>query len=183
MTNNKEPNPFIRGDRCYLRELRLEDAKEETYYRWMNDPEITQFLESRFFPNSLSEIGEFVNEVNRDSNSCIFAVIESKEDRHIGNVKIGPINWFHRNAEIGILIGDKNSWGKGFASEVLCLMVQYARGVLNLHKLTAGCYANNIGSLKAFKKAGFSEEGTLKEHYFFRGEYVDAIRLGIVLNK
>jgi [ribosomal protein S5]-alanine N-acetyltransferase len=94
---------------------------------------------------------------------------------HIGNIKIGSINWQHRYGDVGLLIGDKNSWGKGIAAEAISLVTQYAFEELNLHKLTAGMYEQNIGSYKAFIKAGYQEVGRFKQHYFSHGEYVDGI--------
>ena len=52
MTAPSVYSPFLSGRRLYLREVRPEDANDN-YYRWMSDPEVTRFLESRFFPNSL----------------------------------------------------------------------------------------------------------------------------------
>ena len=171
-------NNFLRGKNLHLRELRMSDVKEN-YYRWMNDPETTEFLESRFFPNSLEKIKEFVESVS-DGNNPFFAIIANEGNCHIGNIKLGPINWIHRFADVALLIGEKDYRGKGFATESIRLITDYAFNDLNLHKLTAGCYAANTGSLKAFQKAGFSVEGVRKDHYFHKSTYVDSIMLGII---
>ena len=173
--------PFIQGQRCFLREVNLNDVKGN-YLKWMNDPEVLKFLESRFSNNSAESIKEFVLNIKNSGDSFLFAIIDQEYGKHIGNVKLGPINRAHRFAEVGIIIGEQSFWGKGYASEVLGLIVSYARTELKLHKLTAGCYVNNTASLKAFKKAGFKEEGLLREQYIYNGLYVDAIRLGILLN-
>lgn len=171
--------PFLTGSRIYLREVRLTDVNE-SYYKWMNDPEVTQYLESRFYPQSMESISEFVKNQTGDQNNVFLAIILKEGDFHIGNIKIGPINWIHRFAEVGILIGDKTSWGKGYGTEAIGLVVKYAFNILNLHKLTAGCYNSNQGSLKAFQKNGFEVEGVRKKHSFHNGEYIDAILLGLL---
>ena len=101
-------------------------------------------------------------------------------DKHIGNIKLGPINWIYRIADIGVLIGEKDCWGEGYATEAIALIKEYAFNVLGLHKLTAGSIGLNEGSVKAFQKNNFKIEGVRKKHAFINGSYVDAILLGLV---
>lgn len=173
------PVPLIDGKRIYLRGIRPQDA-EGDYCRWMNDNEVTRYLESRFTPHSVQSIASFITQVNESSDSVLFAIVVRDGNTHIGNIKIGSINWIHHYADVGLLIGSKAHWGKGFATEALNLVVEYAFRELNLHRLEAGCYSNNIGSIKAFKKAGFIEEGIMEERYLCEGEYVDRACLGLV---
>jgi len=168
---------FIQGDRIYLRGLCCSDANER-YHRWMNDPAITQYLESRFVPHSIESLSSFIKQFQDDRNNIFLAIVTNNDDEHIGNIKLGPINWIHRSADIGIIIGEKSCWGKGYASEAITLLANFAFNSLNLHKLTAGCYETNQGSLKAFQKAGFQIEGVRKENNFSDGKYVDGVLLG-----
>ena len=171
--------PFLEGQRIYLREVRPEDVGQ-AYYRWMNDPEVTHFLESRYYPNSMEKIEEFVRARLGDRDQVFLAIVLKEGDRHIGNIKLGPINWIHRLGDVGIMIGEKQCWGKGYAAEAIGLMVDYAFETLGLHKLTAGCNVNNAGSCRAFEKAGFIVEGTLKEHAWNGGNWQDVKLLGMV---
>ena len=170
---------FIEGARLYLREVRLSDV-DANYYRWMNDPKVTRHLESRFYPQSTEAIQEFVRSKLNDTQNVFLAIVLKDGDRHIGNIKLGPINWIHRFADIGLLIGEKDLWGKGYASEAIKLVSEYAFNKLNLHKVTAGCYDENVASASAFEKVGFSREGLRKNHFFSNGRYVDQILLGYV---
>ena len=163
----------------YLREVRPADVNER-YYRWMNDPEVNQYLESRFYPNSMETLSAYVKDKIGDRNNVFLAIVLKEDDSHIGNIKLGSINWIHRHGDVGIIIGEKGSWNKGYASEVISLLARYAFDTLNLHKLTAGCYEANVGSLKAFQKAGFEIEGVRKQHSFFDGKYLDLIQLGLI---
>jgi RimJ/RimL family protein N-acetyltransferase len=174
MTNT----PFIEGRRIYLREVRLEDVGE-TYHRWMNDPEITRYLESRFFPNSLHSLREYVQGKLNDHSDVFLAIVLKQDDRHIGNIKLGPINWIHRFADVGLLIGEKDCWGQGYATDAIRLVTRYAFRTLNLHSLTAGCYASNQGSARAFLKAGWYQAGQRRSCLFLDGAYEDAVMLAI----
>lgn len=170
---------FLEGERIYLREVRPSDVNEN-YYRWMNAPEVTKYLESRFHPNSLESLREYVAGKLGDRENVFLAIVLKDGDRHIGNIKLGPINWIHRFADIGILVGEQDCWGKGYASEAIRLIAVYAFRTLNLHKLTAGCYEENQGSVKAFLKIGFVIEGVRKDYFYSDGAYTDHVLLGMI---
>lgn len=171
---------FVEGTSVYLREVRESDVNEN-YYNWLNDPEINQFLETRYFPRSLDNIRGFVKNMDGNSNELFLAICDSATDKHIGNIKLGPINWTHRFAEISLLVGDKTYWGKGIATEAIRLVTELAFYRLNLHKVKAGCYAQNIGSRKAFEKVGFELEGVMKKQWIVNGEYQDQLYLGLCM--
>lgn len=170
--------PVVRGQRLYLRELTIGDVADR-YCGWMNDPEVTRFLESRFVPHTVDTLRAYVADVTSRPDVMPFAIVLNG-DRHIGNIKLGPIDPHHRCGDIGILIGERDAWGAGYASEAICLLVDYAFGSLGLHKVTAGCYENNGGAIRAFLRAGFVQEGLRHRQYFCEGRYVDAILLGKV---
>lgn len=178
----KKPMGLLEGDRIYLRRIRLDDVSK-LYCSWMNDPEVNKYLESRFYRHSLKTLRNYVCDIRKDKNNAFFAIMLKNGNRHIGNIKLGPINIVHRFADIGIIIGEKDCWGKGYATDAIRLIVKYAFEKLNLHKVTAGCYVPNKGSLGAFKKAGFIQEGVRKNHCYCKGKFVDDILLGLVRKK
>lgn len=164
---------FLEEDSFFLKIIEETDVGEN-YLNWMNDYEIVKYTESRFFPHSISSLNEYVKNVNNQSN-VMFAIIDKKTNNHIGNIKLGNINQFHKFADIGIIIGQKEFWNKGIGSKAIYLVVNYAFSRLNLRKVFAGIYENNIGSIKAFEKCGFKKSFVEKDKYFFEGEYIDAI--------
>lgn len=172
----KNNNLRLEGEGIFLRPVNLSDATKE-YVNWLNDKEINQFLEVRFIKHTRADLRTYIGKVIKNPNTLFWAIVRKDTDRHIGNIKLGPIDWNHRIGDIGIMIGDKNSWGKGFATEVIRLISDYAFKTLKLHKLTAGAYANNVGSIKAFLKLGFFEEGRRKKHVLCDGKYLDVTLL------
>ncbi len=171
----------VQGTRIYLKLLSYHDVNKK-YLGWMNDPEINQYLESRFNKHTIESLTEFVDKMNADSDIYFFAICLNHSDEHIGNIKLGPINQQHRRADVGILIGEKQYWGKGFASESICILTRFAFEQLGLNKLTAGCYAENAGSARAFEKCGWFREGLRKNHSILKGKPHDCILLGISMS-
>jgi len=168
------------GERVFLRILSASDVSE-AYRSWMSDDEVVRYLECRWRSYTLEDLREFVESMNRSPRDVLFGIFERGTERHVGNIKIGNIDPIHRFADVGLLIGDRPSWGKGYGSEAIRLACRYAREELNLHKLTAGIYASNEGSRRAFLKAGFREAGLLKEHRLSAGAYVDEWLMEVVL--
>lgn len=163
-----------------LKTLTHENASPH-YFDWLQDPQVTRFLEVRHLNFSSEEIQNFINYMFEDKNNILFGIFVKNTQKHIGNIKLGPINWVYSRADIGLLIGDKEYWGKGFATEAIEAVVKVAQENLNIHRLQAGAYASNIGSIKAFKKANFDQEGLLKDYWSIDGEYEDEILLARIL--
>lgn len=171
---------FIKGPRIILRTLKPEDATAR-YAAWLNDPVINRYLEIRFRRHTVPGIRKYIKEVSGDKDTVFLAIMLGK--LHIGNIKLGPIDNNHRVGDIGIVIGEKSCWGKGYATEAVKLLSDYAFRKLKLHKLTAGAYLDNVGSSKAFLKAGFFEEGIRRKHFRCGGKWIDEIMLAKINNK
>lgn len=152
---------MLKGERLYLRKLTRADVSQE-YVNWLNDPEINQYLETRFHEQTLEAVEQFVKDKEGSTSEHLFGIFLNDDDKHIGNIKLGPINEYHSFAPISLFIGDKTSWGNGYATEAIRLIVNYGFGQLGLEKLEAGCYESNIGSRRAFEKCGFLVEGVLR---------------------
>lgn len=166
----------LEGTNIYLRPVEISDATKE-YAGWLNDSGVNQYLESRFSRQTAKSVKEYIKKVLKNRDNLFMAIIRKDSGKHIGNIKLGPINRYHKFAEIGIMIGDKNSWGRGYASEAIKLISDFSFKKLKLHKITAGAYENNIGSVRAFIKSGFEIEGVKKKLFLFNGRYVNCITM------
>lgn len=151
----------IETARLLLRHLTEADVTQR-YLSWLNDPEVLRYLEVRFSKvGGLEELGSFVKTVNESTDTLMFGIFRKDTGQHIGNIKLGPIKFDHARAEIGFLIGDRLSWGAGYASEAIQAVAQFGLDHLNLAKIGAGCYEKNLGSMKALLKAGFLQVATI----------------------
>ncbi len=169
---------FLESEMIGLRPLTVADATPE-YLSWLNDPEVTRGIETGLFPATKESLRVYLENVSQSRTDLMFAIIDKKLDKHVGNAKLANINWVHRNAQFGIIIGDKEAWGKGFGSDACRLLVKYAFEKINLHKVWLIVYANNPVARKMYEKAGFREEGCQKEHVFSEGRFVDAYLMAV----
>ena len=169
---------MLKGKNILLRKLSVDDISID-YLNWMNDYEVVKYTESRHTVHTMESLKDFVIHVNNENNYC-FAIIDKQSGKHIGNIKVGNIHPIYKYADVGLIIGDKNFWGKGIATEALQICVEFAFKQLKLHRLFAGMYDLNIGSIKAFEKAGFLREGCEKEKCLFEGKRIDCYLYGIV---
>lgn len=168
------PTPLLTA-RLHLRTLTEADATSR-YLAWMQNPEVTQYLESRWAQHDHSSLVEFIQSCNESSADLLLGICLG--DRHIGNIKLGPINSHHRNAAVGLLIGEQDCWGQGYAAEAIAAITEHGFKVLGLEKIYAGCYASNIGSCRAFIRAGYVEEARQKAHWDCAGRREDNVMLG-----
>ena len=169
---------FLTGDQVYLRAASVADATSE-YLSWINDPDTTRGMVSGTYPSNLESLRSYLTSVSADSNSIILAICLKENDQHIGNIKLDSFDRAAMTCELGIMIGDKNSRGKGIGSEVCRLVLKYAFDQLNQRKVSLTVFDNNPGAVRLYKKIGFQIEGRLRKHIFAHGEYHDKLWMGI----
>ncbi|HEY7639575.1 MAG TPA: GNAT family N-acetyltransferase [Steroidobacteraceae bacterium] len=145
------------------------------YVGWLSDPEVNRFLESRFATHDLASTQRYVASMLGDANTLFLGIRSPQLQRHVGNIKLGPIDRHHGLGEIGIMIGERAAWGRGIASDSIAVLCRIAFEQLGLRKLTAGCYRSNVGSARAFARAGFAHEATRPAHYLLEGRAEDLI--------
>ena len=159
--------------KIYIQSITADDVND-TYVEWLNDPQVNQYLETRLKPQNLVSITSFVKSSINNPKEHLFT-INTSSDRHIGNIKVGAIDQYHGTGEVSLFIGDKNCWGKGYATLAITLISYFAFSILKLRKLSAGAYLSNKASTKAFIKTGYQIEGIKKAQFKFNNKFTDAI--------
>ncbi|MBI4769217.1 MAG: GNAT family N-acetyltransferase, partial [Chloroflexi bacterium] len=99
---------------------------------------------------------------------------------HIGSCGLHRIQWRERSAELGISIGDRSYWGRGYGTDTVRTLVNHGFGTLNLNRIFLRVFAHNARAIRAYEKAGFQQEGRLREDHYFGGEYVDTLILSVL---
>lgn len=170
---------LVRGSCLGLAALRPEDVGE-AYVGWLNDPETVRYTEARHAAHTLESVRAYAAACAARGDDHLLGVFELAGGRHVGNIKVGPVNPRHRCASVGLIIGEKERWGRGYATEAIELAARHAFTVLGLHKLTAGVVEGNAASLRAFEKNGFVVEGVRRKQNFCAGEWRNEILLGLL---
>lgn len=171
--------PFLIGIKLYLRPLSLADL-DGPYLNWLNDPQTVRFLDSGRFPTTRQALEESIRAFGQQRDMVMLAIVDRRTHQHIGNIKLGPINWIHRYASIGLLLGDSKKRGKGFGHEAVALVLDHAFKQLGLHKVTAGAYDDHDASLALFTRMGFVVEGRQRGHLYREGVYHDKVVMGLL---
>lgn len=166
----------IDTSRLTLRSLD-ETAASGPYLAWMQDPDVLRFLEARHGKHDAQSLAGFIRSANESEDSLLLGMFERATGRHIGNIKLGPIDRPNRRGEIGIMIGERTCWGHGYAREAIGALAEYAFDVVGLHKLTAGYLAPNAASGRAFEAVGFIVEARYAQHFLLDGTWVDGVRI------
>jgi len=147
------------SDRLIFEPLGLKHLSTR-YVNWMNDSLVNKYMESGG-DYTLDKLRDFLLEQER--NKILFWAIKIKKTKkHIGNIKINPIDNRNNSGEYGIMIGDKKEWGKGFAFEASSTVINYCFNTLNLSEIKLGVNHKNINAIKLYRKLGFTEHDRLK---------------------
>tara|TARA_B100000676_G_C17827993_1_gene706262 strand:- start:340 stop:879 length:540 start_codon:yes stop_codon:yes gene_type:complete len=149
-----------------------------SYASWFSDPYVTRFIEGGREKPSSEELEQYISGMNESPYDLLLGIFMQDTRTHIGNIKIGSIDRFHKRGDIGLLIGERSQWGKGYGSEAIGAVTEYAEKPLGLRRVFAGCHATNAGSVAAFVKAGFEIEGRMREHARDGDTFVDGIIVG-----
>lgn len=171
--------PFLVGHKLSLRPLEASDVGE-AYVSWLNDPQVTRYMETGRTPSMVSSVQQYVERFRGSTTDFIFAIIDRASNRHIGNVTLNRINWHHRTGDTGLMIGCKEFWGKGYAFEAWGLLLDYAFHRLGLHKIVAGAVTDNVAAVAVLRKLGFTVEGVFRQEVFVEGAYRDCLRFGLL---
>jgi RimJ/RimL family protein N-acetyltransferase/methionyl-tRNA formyltransferase len=154
----KARDHVLTGKKVTLRTLTQAHCNER-YLEWMNDPDVNRYLESRFQTQTLDSLRSFVRNVEHSESDYAFAIEENEGGTHIGNIKLGGINQHHKYCDVGYFVGQRGLWGKGLATEAIKLATNFAFTELGIYHIRAGVYEENVGSIKALRKAGYAFDG------------------------
>ncbi len=176
MKNRNSKLVFLKGKKTILRPLR-KATDFELCLRWINDPEVNQYLLIHF-PLTEKKEEEWFDKVANDPNEVVLG-IETLDGRLIGTMGLHRINSKDRTAMTGALIGEKEYWGKGFGTDAKMTLLDYAFNTLNLRKINSSVYAFNKRSLKYNLKCGYKIEGVRKKQIFRNGKYNDEILIAV----
>jgi RimJ/RimL family protein N-acetyltransferase len=174
---------MITGERVRLRAISNDDLPAFT--GWLNDPQVrrnvaiyyplSQELEEKWYRDILTHRVEeqpLAIEINEKGNWVL-----------VGDISFIDFNPHHGSSEVGIFVGEKSYWDKGFGTEAMRLMVAYGFMNLNLNRIYLRVLETNPRGVRCYEKAGFKHEGRLREAHFLDGHYIDVLMMSILKNE
>ena len=170
---------MIEGKLVNLRAREMSDV--ERMARWINDREVTRFMGGGY-PWSLEAEEAFVRttvSVPMAFSDLRFA-IETKDGTHIGGCGLHRASPENRGAELGIMIGEKSYWSKGYGSDAVATLVRFAFEEMNLNRVELHVYDFNERGQAAYRKCGFVEEGRMREAHYSEGKYDDVVVMAVL---
>lgn len=172
-------NNIISGRRLILRRLKLSDVGKK-YLGWMNDAETQKYTRRRGQKITLADLKKFILD-SRKSPDCHFAIVIKDGNKHIGNIFLNIMDNLNKSADVSIMVGDREEWGKGYAKEAIELISEFAFKKLKLHLLSAGSPNPAFNAL--IKKLGWKLEGKRREAFLFEGKFIDMVLWSILENE
>lgn len=166
---------MIVGERICLRAW--ERADLESFFRWFNDAEVTQYIGTAYPALSMDQELRFYEQgLDNKHRYCIV----TKAGVLIGNCSLNRIEAVHRHAEIGIVIGEKDYWSQGYGREALGLLLRIGFESLGLNRLFLRVVDFNARAQRCYRAAGFVEEGRLRQEVFIHGRFHDMLLMSVL---
>jgi RimJ/RimL family protein N-acetyltransferase len=171
--------PTLQGPRVRLRTPVPADVP--ALFAVYSDPQVMRYWSNAPYTaieQAQTKLAE-LDRGNRTGDFCAWAIAHNHDDILLGTCSLFEINPSHRRASLGYALGSAH-WNQGLALEATRLAVQYAFGVLQLHKLEADVDPRNASSLRLLDRLGFAREGLLRERWHVAGETQDSVICGLL---
>lgn len=163
----------IYGAKANLRTLAKKDLKKSLM--WLKDPFVNMYLSHNFRDYTEEQELKWFEFVQNSNNDVVFAIEDKGSSQYIGNCALHKIDWEKKKCEMGIVIGDKDYWNKGYGSDVVKTIAKFAFYKLNLKSIHLNVYRYNRRAIKVYRKCGFKLTGVERKNHFYNGKYWDTL--------
>lgn len=166
------------GKLVKLRAYKSEDIEKAQAY--VNDPDFKRLVMPGVpYPLTLKDEETFIQKQSAFTDTYSFA-IETLDGEYIGGCGTNKVDWKNSNCVIGIFIGHKDYWNKGYGSDALEILVNFIFKEMNLNRITLNVFGFNARAIRAYEKCGFVKEGVLRQAIFKDGSYHDDVVMGLL---
>ena len=170
---------MIEGKLVNLRAREVSDL--DRMHRWINDGEVTRFLEMRYPISLAAEEAWLTGYVSAPASYAdVRFAIETKDGVHIGGINFNATVAEDRRGWLGIMIGDKAYWSQGYGTDAMLTFLRFGFEEMNLHRIELTVHERNERARACYRKCGFVDEARLRQARYVRGEYVDVMVMGIL---
>ncbi|HEY6608181.1 MAG TPA: GNAT family protein [Candidatus Limnocylindria bacterium] len=170
---------MIRGAEVFLRPAERNDVP--TFVRWFNDAEVLANL-AMFAPMSEAAEGAWFDRMltAQGVSDYHFVICLNADGQAIGTIGLHDLNFVDGRAELGIAIGERSEWNKGHGTDATRAICDFGFGALRLERIGLFVYEGNDRARRAYEKAGFRHEGTMRRAHFGRGQHHDVHVMGLL---
>lgn len=168
------------GNKVKLRAYKKDDIK--LAYEYINDYEVKRLLVTNIpYPMIYEQEEKWYESLIKMDDEYNFAIECLDNGKYIGGCGIKSVDWLSRKLVVGIFIGDKKYWGKGYGTDAMKILVKFIFEQMNINKIKLNVFSFNKRAKKCYEKCGFKVEGILKEELFRDGKYYDEYIMSILL--
>jgi [ribosomal protein S5]-alanine N-acetyltransferase len=162
----------IEGQHTLLESFAVEDISAQ-YVAWLNDPEVVRYSNQRFITHTAHSCTLYVRNF-KGSVSKLFKIIRKSDATTIGTIT-AHINQFHQTADLGILIGERSSWGKGLGGDAWFALLNALLSLRQIRKVTAGTMDCNQSMIRVIQKSGMKLEAVRSKQELLDGKPQDIL--------
>ncbi|MBU8690342.1 GNAT family N-acetyltransferase [Priestia megaterium] len=164
--------PELYTKRLYLRKMHESDASD--LFEVWSDPHVTKYMNINNFTKveQARDMINFLNKLASEKKAIRFAIIELETNEIIGSCGYNMLDFEHLRVEIGYELS-KASWGRGYASEAISSLLNYAFLDLDMNRVEAKVEPLNTNSIKTLHRLNFTFEGTLRQAEKSKGKFID----------
>lgn len=152
------------------------------FISWLNDPEVRAGL-LMHLPFSMADEEQWFEGVLKrppHEHPFVIEVHQAEDWKALGTCGFHNLDWRIRSAEVGIMIGEKSYWNRGYGTETMRLLLKHGFETLNLNRIYLDVYQNNPRAVRTYEKAGFVHEGTKRQAAFKNGQYIDVLLMSVL---
>ena len=142
---------------------------------WLTDPKVNKYLSQNFKDLTIQQEEQWFNYIKNSIQDIVFAIMERESDIHIGNCALHKIDPRKNTCELGIVIGEKDYWDKGYGTDAVKTLIGFAINDLELSKVWLNVYTYNHRAIKVYENCGFKLLRVLKRNHLYNGKYWDTL--------
>ncbi len=158
----------------------VEEGDLSLFLRWFNDPDVRYWLAmSHASELTMESEREWYEEMRGDPARVVWC-IETREGQPIGNLGLHAIDEGQGRATLGISIGEKEQWSRGYGTEALRGALRYGFDEMGLRRVDLQVDEDNLRGIRCYEKCGFVREGVLRAHRIRKGQPVNAVVMSIL---
>jgi RimJ/RimL family protein N-acetyltransferase len=169
---------MIEGEKVRIRAIEKSDIAE--IMKWINDPEVKSNLLMRYPVSQYQEERWIETALAADNQRNKTFALETKDGVYLGGIGLHKIDWENSNAEVGIVIGKKEYWNKGYGTDAMLAILDFGFNQMNLHRIYLRVFEFNQRGIRSYEKCGFQKEGVLRQDRYRQGRYYNTIIMGIL---